>query len=342
VLSWLGDGYWPVAEKSDDLFVRIGDTRRRYAPVRLLASGDVADIHFAADQADTTGEARYLMKIARSPEGSAHLDTERRALTTLLRAAGDTSYRKYLPDLTDSFSTAGRAPRRINVFRFEPGLHTLEQIHEQRPALDGRHLAWIFNRLLTVLGFSHRRNIVHAAVLPCHVLIDAPGHGLRLVGWGRSVVAGRRIGDASPRYRDWYPAEVRRHRPATPATDLFLAARCLVYLAGGDPLTDRMPDVVPPAMRRFFNTCLLESPSMRPGDAWALLEEFGHPVAGTVRPAEVSRTHHVLRRQRWVPHVGPTPTTTTGRICATEPARTRSSTTTRSAAARPSKPSTRK
>jgi len=97
---------------------------------------------------------------------------------------------------------------------------------------------------------------------------------LRLVGWGHSVPTGRRLGIVPIRYCDWYPVEVRRHRPVGPSTDLFLAARCVVYLAGGDPLTDRMPDAVPPPMRRFFRTCLLESPAMRPDDAWALMDDF--------------------------------------------------------------------
>jgi hypothetical protein len=97
---------------------------------------------------------------------------------------------------------------------------------------------------------------------------------LRLVGWGRSVASGQRIRTVPARYEDWYPAEVQHRRPASPATDLFLAARCLVYLAGGDPVTDRMPEAVPPPMQRFLKTCLLESASMRPDDAWALLEDF--------------------------------------------------------------------
>jgi len=274
VLSWLGDGYWPTAEEHDHLSVRFGDARRRYKPQRLLTAGDVADLHLAADETDAAGESRYLLKVARGPEGNAHLNVERQALAKLRRAAGDSTYRNYLPALVDSFSTRGRRPQRINVFQWDDGFHTLEQVHERHPALDGRHLAWIFNRLLTVLGFCRRQRIVHGAVLPCHVLIDVADHGLRLVGWGGSVAAGRRLGTVSARYRDWYPSEVRRHRPVGPATDLFLAVRCLVYVAGGDPLTDQMPDAVPPPMRRFFKTCLLEGPSMRPGDAWVLLDEF--------------------------------------------------------------------
>jgi hypothetical protein len=277
LLSWLRDDYGPTADGHEELVVRAQDVRHRYTPLRLLASGDAADVYLATTGGDPhpATETLYLLKVARDPQDNTHLDIERKALTTLLGVAGDTTYRNYLPALVDSFPTTGRSPRRINVFRWEPGFLTLEQVHEQHPALDGRHLAWIFNRLLTVLGFSHRQNMIHGAVLPCHALIHAAGHGLHLVGWGGSVAVGQRIRTVPARYHDWYPPEVQQQRPASPATDLFLAARCLVYLAGGDPVTNRMPEAVPPPMQRFLKTCLLESDSMRPDDAWALMEDFG-------------------------------------------------------------------
>jgi hypothetical protein len=288
LLSWLCDGYWPASDGHEDLVVRAHDARHCYTPLRLLASGDTADIHLAraAGEPPAVPEALYLLKVARTPESNARLDAEREALRALSAAAGDTTYRKYLPALADSFSAAGRFPQRVNVFGWEPGFHTLEQVHAQHPALDGRHLAWIFKRLLTVLGFAHRQNIIHGAVLPCHALIHAAGHGLRLVGWGGSVVAGRRIRAAGARDEDWYPWEVQHQRPAGPGTDLFLAARCLVYLAGGDPVTSRMPEAVPPPLRRFFQTCLLESPSMRPGDAWALMEDLDELLYALYGPSK--------------------------------------------------------
>jgi hypothetical protein len=295
MLSWLCDGYWPAADEHEELVVRIQDVRHRYTPLRFLASGDEADIHLAttADESHAATETLYLLKVARVPEGNVHLDIERKNLTALLGTAGNTTYPNYLPALVDSFSTTGRLPQRINVFRWAPGFHTLEQIHEQYPALNGRHLAWIFKRLLTVLGFSHRQNILHGAVLPCHALIHAVGHGLQLVGWGRSVAVGQRIRTVPVRYQDWYPAEVQHQRPASPATDLFLAARCLVYLAGGDPVTNRMPEAVPPPMQRFLQTCLLESASMRPEDAWALMEDFDdllHALYGPPKFHELTLT----------------------------------------------------
>jgi hypothetical protein len=233
------------------------------------------------------------LKIARVPEGNARLDNERKTLLRILGVASNTTYRNYLPALIDSFTTTGRSPRRINVFRWEPGFYTLEQIHEQHPALDGRHLAWIFKRLLTVLGFSHRQNILHGAVLPCHAMIHAAGHGLQMVGWGRSVRVGQSIRTVPERYHDWYPAEVQHQRLASSATDLFLAARCLVYLAGGDPVTNRMPEAVPSPLQRFLKTCLLESAAMRPDDAWAVMEDFDkllHALYGPPRFHELSLT----------------------------------------------------
>ncbi len=288
VWYWLTDGYWPSAERSGEPSDGTPDDGDPWTPPRLLARGDAADIRLAtaADGLPVDPEASYLLKIARGPEGATHLDAERSALPKLLRAAGDSTYRKYLPDLVRSLRAVDRVAKPVNVFRFEPGFHTLEQVHEQHRALDGRHLAWIFNRLLTVLGFCHRQNVVHGAVLPCHALVDAQSHGLRLVGWGQSVAAGRPLRGVPARYRDWYPAEVRSRQPAGPATDLFLAARCAVYLAGGDPLTNRMPETVPAPMRRFLGTCLLESPRMRPGDAWALLEDFAGLLRALYGPPE--------------------------------------------------------
>lgn len=241
-----------------------------YQLSRLLAVGEVADVHLGRGE----GGGAYVVKASRSAEGDGLLDNERRVLARLTTAAGDTTYRRYLPTLADSFIAAGGQPRRVNVFPHRAGWYTLEQAHARHPALDGRHLGWIFNRLLTVLGFCHSQGTLHGAVLPCHVLLHPEGHGLRLVGWGQSVVNGRRVAALSGRYRDWYPAEARDKRPASPATDLFLAARCLVYLAGGDAVTGRMPEHVPEAMRRFIGTCLLPGPRMRPSEAWGLLEEF--------------------------------------------------------------------
>jgi hypothetical protein len=257
--------------------ITIESPKRTYTLLRLLATGDVADVHLASARSDPLDPADclYAVKISRIEEGHSLLETERRTLVNLLSQAGTTTYSRYLPTLAESFLARDRFAKRVNVFLHEPGFYTLEQVHAQHAALDGRHLGWIFKRLLTVLGFCHQSaTTVHAAVLPCHVLLHAANHGLQLVGWGQSVEMGKQVRMLSTKYRDWYPPEVFKKLPASAATDVFLAARCLIYLAGGDPVTNRMPDSVPTPMQRFLETCLLEGARMRPDNCWKLLEEF--------------------------------------------------------------------
>jgi serine/threonine protein kinase len=247
----------------------ITSPRRVYRLVERLAIGDLADVYRAR------GEGRdYILKVSRIREGARLLEAERDALAEVLEQAGDTHYRNYVPTLVESFPVRDRFPRRVNVFLHEPGLFTLEQVHQRHPTLDGRHLAWIFNRLLAALGFVHRSGRVHGAIVPSHVLVHAEGHGLRLVGWCHSVEPGQRILAGPANYLDWYPPEVRRRGAAVPATDIFMAARCLVYLAGGDPASSRMPDSLPRDWGAFLRSCLLEGPRMRPDDAWVLLDEL--------------------------------------------------------------------
>jgi hypothetical protein len=276
VLSWLVDGYWPIRERPNDGPVTVQSPARLYTLAGLVAIGDVAEVHLATAESDRefAPEPQYLLKVSRFPGAHSLLYKERMTLANLRAAAGDTTYRKYLPTLVESFQANDKFLKRVNVFRHEPGWYTLEQVHEQHPALGGRHLAWMFKRLLTVLGFCHRQGTIHGAVLPCHVLIHAAGHGLQLIGWGHSATNGQALKTMSRCYADWYPEEVLQERPAARTSDLFLAARCMIYLAGGDPVCNWMPDTVPAALQAFIKTCLLPRPSMRPDDAWALYDEL--------------------------------------------------------------------
>jgi hypothetical protein len=284
------EDYGKVKDKDEppaDAPGTVAGPERTYTLQGLLAAGDVADVHLARAEGDSpTSAVGYLLKVSRVPGGDAILDVERQALADVL-AAGAASDHPGLPALVESFPAEERFPKRVNVFRYEPDFCTLEQFRD-RQALprDGRHLGWVGPLLLTVLGLSHRRGTLHGAVLPGHVLIDPAHHGLRLVGWGQSVPSGERIRAVPSRYRDWYPPEVLAKQPASPATDLFLAARCLIYLAGGDPVADRMPDAVPAPVRRFLTTCLLARAAMRPNDAWALRDELGELLRRLYGPPE--------------------------------------------------------
>jgi hypothetical protein len=84
-----------------------------------------------------------------------------------------------------------------------------------------------------------------------------------LVGWGQSVSIGNRVTSAVSRYLSWYPPELTAKRPVTHGADVYMAAQCILYLAGGDPTTGTIPAALHHRIAYFLRGCLLESPNAR-------------------------------------------------------------------------------
>lgn len=258
---------------------------REYRVIERLASGDLADVYLAIADG-----SRYVLKIARPSGGNPLLATEARHLKSLVMRCGDRRYREYLPRLIETFIVPGDGGRQANVFACREGFFTLEAIRRRHPAgLDARHLAWIFKRMLTVIGFAHTCGLVHGAVLPPHMMLHAENHGLQLLDWIHAVRIGACLAFIPTAYRDWYPREVLHREPVGPATDIFLAAKCLIYAAGGDPVAERWPDDVPQEMQRFLSTCLFAAPRMRPQSAWDLHEQFDELLVRLFGPPKYHR-----------------------------------------------------
>ncbi|MFK3983415.1 molecular chaperone DnaJ [Micromonospora sp. NPDC050397] len=238
--------------------------RHQYMIGERFATGDLANLYRVRyDNRDA------LLKLPRQPAQNDLLEREAVALDTL-RRLGDPQHRAYAPELVESFrhedpDTGVR--RTANVLAHSPGLVPLTEVRRAYPGgLDPRDAAWIWRRLLVALGWAHRAGVVHGAVLPEHVLIEPEQHGVVLVDWCYSVGGdGGSVPALVARYRDWYPPEVGRRGPATPATDIHLASRCVDWLIGSR---------ADAALTRFIRGCTLANPRRRPQDAWRLLGEL--------------------------------------------------------------------
>ncbi|MCA9070766.1 MAG: hypothetical protein KDA84_17670, partial [Planctomycetaceae bacterium] len=125
---------------------------------------------------------------------------------------------------------------------------------------------------------------VHGAVLPPHLLFHAENHGLQLVGWIHAEKKDTALKVAPQRFKEWYPPECQKKHPTTPSVDIYLAAKSLIYLAGGDPVANQMPSQIPAKLQQFVKGCLLESPRMRSQDAWKVRQEFGDLLEGLYGP----------------------------------------------------------
>ena len=271
----------PAASSAGASVTVLSHEDHTYAVDPVVAfAGDFANVY----RADHRGET-VAVKIARRPQDNDLLIAERVAL---LRIAAHVEPRlhPYFPRLVDAFAyedpTTGQR-RATNVLPWQSGAYTLDEIRHAYPTgIHPRDVAWIWRRLLVALGAAHRAGIVHGAILPPHVCVLPAAHGLVLIGWTCAVETAipTAVPAISGAYERWYPKEVMSKEPATPGTDVALAARCMTFLLG-DPDSRGHPPMedAPTAFRRFFRGCMLPSPRQRPQDAWALLREFDDLLA---------------------------------------------------------------
>lgn len=195
--------------------------------------GDVADIYFGVSE---------VVKIARSADDNDLMRAERRALK-LLHTKILSNARRGVPKLLDEFQVGKRETTVLE--RFDVGFVTAETVHERLSAVDTRTLVWMFKRLLVLLEWAHHCGLVHGAVLPSHVMfypdndgstgLDERKHTVRLVDWCYSVEYKNRTRLSAwvPALEAHYPPELLLKQSVTPSSDIYMAAKLMVYLAGG-------------------------------------------------------------------------------------------------------------
>ncbi len=249
---------WHAYGRGEDATATTITTRKRtYEVGPKLARGDLADL-FAV----TYGGKRGVLKLPRDSADSDLLEREAAALRKM-RADGDPRFLPYVPELVEPLRYENRSG---NVIARLDGFHTLTEVRDAYPdGVDPRDAAWMWRRLLVALGFAHRAGVLHGAVLPEHVMIHPELHGLVLIDWCYSADPGGRIPAMVGARASWYPPEVPGREPASPATDLFLATRCMTHLMG---------QRAPGPLRAFARGCTLAAQKKRPSDAWRLLGEL--------------------------------------------------------------------
>lgn len=244
-----------------------GDQVGSYLLLDQTAKGEEATVYRAMKDGDY-----FALKVSDyGKEG--HVAKEASILSVLLDEP-DPRLVPYLPEFHETFVTDDG--KWVNVFTHLDGFYSLKQVLARYPGgIDPRDMAWMFRRLLVVLGFAYEQQFVHGAIVPDHVMIHPEMHGLVLVDWSYSTMASMPQTLWSLEYTDWYPLGIspgKHHGDAKHELDLAMAARTMIYVLGGDPRYGSVPHGLPKEYRPFFNA--LVSPAAMPAHPWQIKEHF--------------------------------------------------------------------
>lgn len=234
--------------------------------------GDLCDLYPCMVESEP-----MLLKVTRLPRNNDLMAAEAQALQRIEMNLAGLAVRAHFPTLVESFLIRDslHVQRQSNVLRREQGTYSLAEVLRAYPnGLLLADAAWMFKRLLAALANAHDMGLVHGAVTLAHVLICPTDHNGILIDWCYSVPIGTPLKAISRPYADDYPPEVPAKLPATPATDLYMASRCLVRLLGGSGDANTLPPSVPKAVQALMRSCQLASPQRRANDAWQLFDDF--------------------------------------------------------------------
>ncbi len=216
------------------------------------------------------GSAGVIIRIANDPGTNPYVLNEIGMLDQLHRV--DVGYWRHIPFMLGRFSAGDRIGL---VTRYFSG-HTLTEVRANklhRDGLDQRHVVWVLDRMLGLMWYYHELGIVHGRIEPERIRVRPYNHNALLTGWGHAVfkpaITGQKLASVGGIFE---APEIGDSGAVGPWTDIYSLGKTLIWLIGGDPATNEMPDRVEPKLRQFLANMVWKSPKARPHNARQLYD----------------------------------------------------------------------
>jgi hypothetical protein len=190
--------------------------------VYKMTDGDLTTVY---------GNLDVVVKVAKHPAANKFLKD---GLDTLNKVRGDIFFDKLLPVPITSFSinTNYGADLTVQVFNREKTCSLADVLKRYTGGIDIRDAAWMLNRLMTILGYLHSKNLVAANLTPEHFLINCETHGGTLLGWSNIFPSGERPRYLTKKYigRAYYSDEYEKKTMSSKIFDVCLVKQIAIKL----------------------------------------------------------------------------------------------------------------
>lgn len=223
--------------------------------------GDFCQVLFAEATYQDGKSENVVLKLPYDPKDNDLLANEAEILAAVTH--------KSLPIFLDTFGVSD--DRRVNVLRRVSESRDLVEVKKRYPAgLPPEHVVWILDRLLSVVGFLHISNVIHAAIEPANILVVPGNHNAVLIDYLLAISNANQKGACYKGVNSFTAPEVANDpkRPPHPAADIYSLGLTMLDLLGGDILTQSFPSSVDRRIVSFIQSFLVKDPARRASDAW--------------------------------------------------------------------------
>jgi serine/threonine protein kinase len=225
-----------------------------YRIVRKMTEGGFGRL-FEGEHVVTGIKACIKQNLNVSPEDTDLFIQEARAIADLRHHA--------LPAFRDFYKLPDGSCALVMSYIEGP---TLEQLVEKTKTrkLEPEQAAWITERVLDALRYTHYHGVVHGDVKPQNIIIQPDEHTAALVDYGLASIrpsSGSRAVGYTPQFT---APEVLAGKPPLPESDLYSVGMTMIYALGGDIGSKRIPVSVPDALGEFIGKLVVHDVRKRP------------------------------------------------------------------------------
>jgi serine/threonine protein kinase len=261
----LGSYGKPDEEEAESYSFEIKTHGRTYRVTEHMLETEYSNIYKAEFKAEDGNVGHVCIKIALSADDNDLFLNEARVLKLLSH--------KSLPVFLEMFKTVDGQVSIVT--RLIEGIDLLSLREKKPQGLSEDHVMWVFERLLSVLGFMHANKVIHGNIEPGNIMIRPHDHNAFLVDFIFSIVDPLNTGMTYKGFTETYSApEVFAKKSPIPPSDLFSLAKCMIYLLGGNPENDEFPIHMDTRIVKFIRQFLLPNPMHRPNDAWDMWKKL--------------------------------------------------------------------
>jgi serine/threonine protein kinase len=253
------------SEGSESFLFEIKTRARIYRVVEHILETDYSNIYSAEYGANGKKANHVCIKVALSPDDEDLFQNEAKVLRLLSH--------KSIPTFLEAIETVGS--QFAIVMRFIEGIDLVSLLEKKPDGLPVGHCAWVFERLLSVLGFMHANKVIHGNIEPGNVMIRPYDHNAYLIDFKFSIIDPLRSGETYKGFTEIYSApEVFAKKSPIPQSDLYSLAKCMIYLLGGDAEEEKFPPNTDIRFVKFIKQFLFRNPMHRPHDAWEMWKKL--------------------------------------------------------------------